>query len=292
MNTLSHVRTTPLGRLLNIPRRFWLALRYYWPQLKRIGWWTFSSREDTNFTYDLTSRNITYLAHTLATVCSCPIERAEQYLEEARKDAALSAHVRNQIKSSRFRYITDFCGLFGRRIGWYALVRLTRPKVVVETGVDKGHGAIIICAALRRNTADGFPGRYYGTDINSNAGFLFAAPYSTFGTILYGDSIESLQKLTEPIDLFINDSDHSSEYERREYEVVASKLSAGAVILGDNAHSNSELANFSRANSRCFLFFKEEPDNHWYPGAGIGISFPAKRVAPPDIDLAMRSSEP
>jgi hypothetical protein len=25
---------------------------------------------------------------------------------------------------------------------------------------------------------------------------------------------------------------------------------------------------------RNFLFFKEEPEEHWYPGAGIGIAFP------------------
>jgi hypothetical protein len=27
-------------------------------------------------------------------------------------------------------------------------------------------------------------------------------------------------------------------------------------------------------NGRRFLFFKEEPAQHWYPGAGIGFSYP------------------
>jgi hypothetical protein len=26
---------------------------------------------------------------------------------------------------------------------------------------------------------------------------------------------------------------------------------------------------------RNFVFFKEQPKAHWYPGAGIGISYPA-----------------
>jgi hypothetical protein len=43
--------------------------------------------------------------------------------------------------------------------------------------------------------------------------------------ILYGDSIESLAKLDESIDLFINDSDHSAEYEAREYITVGPRLS-------------------------------------------------------------------
>ena len=54
---------------------------------------------------------------------------------------------------------------------------------------------------------------YIGTDINPNAGYLFDEIYSENGKILYGDSIESL-KLNAEIDLFINDSDHSAEYEK------------------------------------------------------------------------------
>jgi hypothetical protein len=35
-----------------------------------------------------------------------------------------------------------------------------------------------------------------------------------------------------------------------------------------------KLALFSRKTGRHFLMFYEKPKNHWYPGAGIGISFP------------------
>ncbi len=31
---------------------------------------------------------------------------------------------------------------------------------------------------------------------------------------------------------------------------------------------------FTREIGRNFLFFREEPKSHWYPGAGIGIFFP------------------
>ena len=34
-----------------------------------------------------------------------------------------------------------------------------------------------------------------------------------------------------------------------------------------------KLSVFSKENGRKFIFFKEQPLNHWYPGAGIGISF-------------------
>jgi hypothetical protein len=91
--------------------------------------------------------------------------------------------------------------------------------------------------------------------------------------VLYSDSIESLQGLRKQIDIFINDSDHSAEYEEREYETIKSKLARTAIILGDNAHATDKLINFALAPGRQFVFFQEQPLNHWYPGGGIGIAF-------------------
>ncbi len=143
----------------------------------------------------------------------------------------------------------------------------------METGVDKGLGSILLCSALLRNNDEGYPGYYYGTDINPEAGYLLVGKYKQFGKLLIGDSIESLIKLDFKIDLFINDSDHSGEYEYKEYQTILSKLSEDAIILGDNAHITDKLSKFSMENNRKFLFWKEIPKGHWYPGAGIGISF-------------------
>jgi hypothetical protein len=126
-----------------------------------------------------------------------------------------------------------------------------------------------------RNFAEGAPGKYYGTDINPKAGWLLGGKYAAVGKILYGDSITSLKSLNETVDLFINDSDHSADYEASEYRIMAPKLSPDALILSDNAHVTDRLAVFSRETGRHFLMFSEEPKNHWYPGAGIGMSFPA-----------------
>ena len=124
--------------------------------------------------------------------------------------------------------------------------------------------------ALNRNLAEGHKGRYFGIDINPKPVWLFQGSYREAGEILFGDSIESLQKLEGPIDLFINDSDHSAEYEEREYACISSKLSPKAVVLGDNAHVTDKLYKFAVSTGRRFLFFSEKPAEHWYPGAGIG----------------------
>ena len=76
------------------------------------------------------------------------------------------------------------------------------------------------------------------------------------------------------IDLFINDSDHLASYEYQEYQTIKNKLSPKALILGDNSHVTNKLLKFSIENDRNFVLFREEPKDHWYPGAGIGISFP------------------
>lgn len=164
---------------------------------------------------------------------------------------------------------------YGRRIGWYAIVRALKPRVVVETGVDKGLGSCVLTAAILRNRVEGHPGEYFGTDIDVDAGYLLDDRYATAGRIriLYGDSIESLARLDKDIDLFINDSHHSADYEAREYAIVAKHLSPGAILLGDNAHVSPALPEFARQSGRRFLFFHEQPADHWYPGAGIGAAY-------------------
>ena len=144
---------------------------------------------------------------------------------------------------------------------------------MVETGVDKGLGACLLTAALRRNATENHEGRYFGTDKDPAAGYLLSGEYANYGRILYGDSIESLRKLDGEIDLFINDSDHSSKYEADEYRTIAEKLSKDSIILGDNSHATDALLKFSLETNRHFVFFQEKPKDHWYPGAGIGISF-------------------
>ncbi|KJS35663.1 MAG: hypothetical protein VR70_15680 [Rhodospirillaceae bacterium BRH_c57] len=251
-----------------------MALSYFRPSLNSVAQWLMWSRENTNFTYRLTPRNRGCLAHMVSCVTKKPLAEIRGYLDEPEIDVELTNYLSERIGQLWERHHNiDRTPLFGRRLGWYAMVRALKPRLVVETGVDKGIGSVLLAAALRRNAADGAAGEYVGTDINSAAGYLLAGPYAEHGRILYGDSIESLATLDKPVDLFINDSDHSVDYEAREYHAIREKLSPGAVILGDNAHASDALQVFAEETGRQFLFFKEEPENHWYPGAGIGFAF-------------------
>ncbi|MFC1705406.1 class I SAM-dependent methyltransferase [Planctomycetota bacterium] len=283
MSLRDTVKKIPLARRLyarwrqvTAPRRRRQSAYGYLRQKRQaVERWLNESNEDTNLTYDLTELNIKYLATFLAAVTDAPVGKARSYLDEILGDQELAQHIaRATGRADRdLRAVSDPVARYGRRIGWYAVARLVKPRVVVETGVDKGIGACVLTAALRRNVGEGHEGRYFGTDINPRAGWLLGEPYAQFGEILYGDSLESLRRLERMIDLFINDSCHSKEYERAEYDLVATKLSEKGIVLGDNAHCTAELYEFAQRANRRFLYFQECPQDHWYPGGGIGVAF-------------------
>lgn len=248
------VKNIPVGRYLLLPLRLKIAARYYLPQMRLIASWLVHSREHTNFTYNLTETNSRYLAHSVSLIAQAEVFRIEGYLREPIHDEALQNVVRGAALE-RDAQTTDAECRFGRRLAWYAIARYCKPRLIVETGVDKGLGSILLCSALRRNAEDGEPGEYIGTDINPRAGFLLRAPYTDVGKIVYGDSIETLERLDRSIDLFINDSDHSSDYEYREYRAVADKLSPNSIIIGDNCAASDKLLQFARETGRQFVFY-------------------------------------
>lgn len=249
------------------------ATKYFNKKYFKILIWTIRSREDTNYTYDLTEQNLDELYKLLESIFKINYFEIKKYSIELLENEKLKEYLLKKIKSSNFKNFADKEIKYSRRIGWYIIARIIKPRLIIETGVDKGMGSVILTEAIIKNKLDGYEGEYIGTDINPNAGYLFKDLYLENGKIIYGDSIESLKKIQKPIDLFINDSDHSATYEGNEYKTILNKLSDNSVILGDNSHSTDELLKFSIKHNRKFVLFRERPRDHWYPGAGIGISY-------------------
>lgn len=231
--------------------------------------WLFRSREFANYTYALTQQNREYLAWFVANVSGRPLPEILGYFEELENDGELMSSIESRLKNARRRKELDGNIQFGRRLGWYALIRALRPRTVVETGTEKGLGSVVIARALERN---GDSGTLFTIDIEPSSGLLIGPELASRVTRIIGDSVTELSRL-DGIDFFIHDSDHSPEHERAEFDAVAPRLSPGGICLSDNSHVTSVLARWSLERDREFLFFKEEPDGHWYPGAGIGASF-------------------
>lgn len=234
--------------------------------------WLFTSRETTNFTYDLEAANTQFLAANVALMTGRSRTEVQRLFQEVATDRELHEAYSSALARSSLAFITDRQIRLARRMTWYAIARLLRPAVVVETGVDKGLGSLVICAALKRNAAEGFPGRYFGTDINPDAGWLLAGDYKAYGEILVGDSIDSVTRLDCSIDMLVSDSCHDPLYEAREYSAVSSKLSDAFVIISDQG--TTALMEAAEANGWLFLSLRERPARTIHEGTDFGIAFP------------------
>jgi len=269
----NYLKYSALGRTALVPYRLSLALASLRKPFFEAVRWTFRSRELYNFTYDLSDLNKQYLASFIAVISGHEPAEIERYCAELEGDERLKSHIRSATLASRDRYNSDAEPRFGRRLGWYALLRATKPRVVVETGVDKGLGTCLIAAALMRNHTEGYPGFFYATDNNPKSGNLFSGVYRDYGRVLYGDSVEMLGTIKDGVDIFIHDSDHRAEYEMREFLAIEKKLVPNAIVLSDNANETNKLLEFSRRIGKTFLYFQDQPKNHWWRGDGIGAAF-------------------
>jgi hypothetical protein len=218
--------------------------RYDAKVLRVSARWLFTSREHHNYTYDLTRLSRVHLAWFVSVVCGVPVSRVREYFGELESDRALRTHIETTTARAARRGLADRTVRYARRIGWYAMVRASKPEHVVEAGVDKGLGTCVLAAALLRNAGDGHPGR-----------------------------VTSLDALSRPVDMFLHDSDHSVEHERREFEAVEPKLAEGALLVTDNAARTDVLARHAERTGRRFLAYREQPAAHWFPGDGIGVAW-------------------
>ncbi len=257
------------------------ALRLIAAHAHRTLRWLFTSREYTNLTYDLEPLNQLQMQWFLADLLGIPPGQVGGYFAEILADRELAGHISARIAQSDEAFGTDRAIRLGRRLVWYALARAIKPRLIVETGIDKGLGSCVLCAALSRNAAEGVPGHYIGVDINPRAGFLFSGPYRRYGELVISDSLAFLRDhhFENGVDIFINDSDHSATHEQQEYRLVNASLAANAYVIADNAHVTDELLRFAESSGRRYRVFHEHPKNHWYRGCAIGIAF--GKPAPP-----------
>ncbi|PIQ86850.1 MAG: hypothetical protein COV74_03190 [Candidatus Omnitrophica bacterium CG11_big_fil_rev_8_21_14_0_20_45_26] len=274
MTLKQHILNTPiLGRLCLIPLRIKI-MRSYIPVLNfKFLKWLLTSNELYNLTYHITPANKQNLIKMLADVTGRPLAEIQRFAAEVETDERLKTHLIKVRMTSAVRYASDPVPRFGRRVAWYILTRVLKPRVVVETGVDKGLSACLITAALFNNSQEGFLGRYYGTEIDRSGGYLLTGPYAQFGEVLYGDSIELLRQFKLPIDLFIHDSHHAAEYEREEYKTIQAQLRSCSILVSDNANQTEELLKFSKELNKKFIKWDEEPLDHWYAGDSLGIAY-------------------
>lgn len=197
------------------------------------------------------------------------------WTQELDKDEDLIGELTRRLSTNPFRSINPAEPRWGRRSGWYALIRAIEPELVVEAGTHLGLGSCVIAAALLRNGH----GRLVTIDVDADAGYLITEPWASVIDRRIGSSVDELASLRE-VGMFLHDSLHTYEYETSELAAIGPNLRPGAIVLSDNAHDSSALSDWAERTGRSYLFFREQPRKHWWPGDGIGAAWAKTAVTP------------
>jgi len=101
----------------------------------------------------------------------------------------------------------------------YLIIRLMRPKIVVETGVSAGRASAFMLKALEDNNY----GYLYSIDPDPNAGYAIPGVLKKRWFFIPKKSSEALPSLLErldQVDMFLHDSLHTFENMMYEFKTV------------------------------------------------------------------------
>jgi predicted O-methyltransferase YrrM len=267
---------TPFGLFASLLYRVFQVARRDAVNFGKDLFWIFRSREFVNFSYDLNDQSRMVLPHFVAQITGARVDEAERVLREIETDHELAEFYETEIARSYRRWASDLHFRPGRLLLHYAIVRLTKPRLVFEAGVDKGLGAIILNRALQRNQAEGYDVSYIGVEYRADRPvFLFEEFPNPVGSIRYASWSDVMQNLpTGSVDFFFYDA----VFNRANLDMIATlsdRLSDHAVLV--SAWTEKELFDIARKIDRHILTFHTAPKVHWYEGANLGILFRGSR---------------
>ena len=136
----------------------------------------------------------------------------------------------------------------------FALVRVLKPEVIVETGVGSGVSSTFFLSAMERNGV----GRLHSVDLpllnqrlrphGMPTGWLVPDDVRSRWQLSLGDARDVLVPLLErleEVDFFFHDSDPSYEHMTWEYSLAYPHIRPGGLLLSDDTTSNQAWDEFT-----------------------------------------------
>ncbi len=193
------------------------------------------------------------------------------YLAEVHAEPALTWEL-----SARVRWRVDMkrrVGL-GHRVAWYAVVRAVKPRLVVETGIKHGLGALVLLVALERNASEGSGGRLISFDPDPFSGWLVPDRLRHNWEPILESTFDALETTLagEKVDVFICDTPPDRETESFEMRTALRHAAQGIVLIAANGDRTTVLPELAAELQGEYHYFAERPRRHIYPGAGIGLA--------------------
>jgi hypothetical protein len=236
----------------------------------RVLTWSVRSREIANFTYDTTRESKLMLAGVVAQISGRPMSEIVGYVDELEADGELAAHVCAVGAAPDSVWNMDPGFRPGRRLAFYLVARAAKPRRIVEAGVDKGLGAVLLCRALTLNARDGQPGDYLGIEFDGAKPIPLYDRYPhNLGRIVRGDSLSLLRANDQPIDLFIHDTTADEAHMRDQLAAVMPRMAAGGVVA--STWTTRVLIDHAMTHRLKLLTHREEPVDHWFQGDRVAF---------------------
>jgi hypothetical protein len=155
-------------------------------------------------------------------------------------------------------------------------VRLEKPSIVVETGVEHGISSWMLLAAMERNQK----GELHSIDLPNHEavvdsldrlqrnilpsghqpGWLIPESLRKRWKLYLGDAkilLPEVMETLKEVDIFIHDSLHSYEHMMFEYKTAWPYLRQNGLLLSDDIGWNSAFADFNRQVNRKSVVFRE-----------------------------------
>lgn len=268
---------TPLGRIILVLPRLAVAIRQSGVVAKtaRAVLWALKSRDIAERSYDTEPLNQDELCSTISMVSGVPLAQIQSYRNEIVNTQELQAFVQAAVANAPERWSHDDDFRLGRRLAYYLLVRAIRPLQVIEAGVDRGFGAVLICQALARNSEEGAPGEYVGLDRKEpDSAFFYQAYSGKNGRLEHGDAVQLLGNLSGQHSLIIHDTCAEPNHLNAFTAAIDAILTDDTVII--SSWTTAAFVNWAQRRGRCFLTHHDAPLRHWSNGSRLLFVFPRR----------------
>lgn len=191
-----------------------------------------------------------YFGAVMKFLALTPPHSFEFYKKELLGDELLRRNYEHAFREGKirkkFKNYEDRCGNIAHIVNFYALIRIIKPNIIVETGTANGSMTSWLLAALEKNGG----GKIISIDLppekgklsmdmtieEKNIGILIPREYHHRWNYIKGDAKLYLPKILSEhdVDLFIHDSLHTRTHMLFEYNVARALMRPLTLIMTDD----------------------------------------------------------
>ena len=204
----------------------------------------------------------------LAAALGRPRDELAGYAAEIRDDPELGELLRRHVG---WRFDVKRRQPLGSRLAWYLIARAVKPELIVETGIYRGLGSLVLLRALERNRQQGSPGELMSFDINPRAGELVRAQAREHWRRLIGSTHDLLLPALDGrrVGMLLQDTPHTAENQRFEFGAALSHAAPTLVLVDCSGRPSLALEELCAEHGGVQHRVPMRSRNHIFPGAEV-----------------------